>query len=164
MEITVKTETPLCDALARDALDSNDMSAWHSLAYRLEKQVAALKHDLARGMANHNADINAVPEVARSGETPRTDALVGTFYLRCDDCPQAGKCERMKSVHPDDARQLERDFNDAMSGAAKLYEKLKQAQSVPSPLARKCRHGYREENCGLCHPELEPKETPQSGA
>lgn len=35
---------------------------------------------------------------------------------------------------------------------------------IPSPLARKCRHGYREENCGLCHPELEPKETPQSGA
>lgn len=38
------------------------------------------------------------------------------------------------------------------------------APSAPSPLARKCRHGYREENCGLCHPELEPKETPQSGA
>lgn len=38
------------------------------------------------------------------------------------------------------------------------------AISARSPLARKCRHGYREENCGLCHPELEPKETPQSGA
>lgn len=31
---------------------------------------------------------------------------------------------------------LERDFNDAMSGAAKLYEKLKQAQSVASATRR----------------------------
>lgn len=37
------SDTPLCDALARDALDSNDMSAWHSLAYRLEKELARLR-------------------------------------------------------------------------------------------------------------------------
>lgn len=41
-------------------------------------------------------------------DTPRTDALTGTFYLRCDDCPQPDKCERLLSMHPDDARNIER--------------------------------------------------------
>lgn len=46
-------------------------------------------------------------------DTPRTDALIGTFYLCCDACPDSQKCERMQSIHPDDARQFEREFAEA---------------------------------------------------
>jgi len=49
-------------------------------------------------------------EKPQPSATSRTDALTGTFYLRCDDCPQPEKCERMKSIHPDDYRQLEREL------------------------------------------------------
>ncbi len=53
-------------------------------------------------------------------ETPRTDALTGTFYLRCDDCSQPEKCERMESVHPEDARKLELDLATAQERIAQL--------------------------------------------
>jgi septal ring factor EnvC (AmiA/AmiB activator) len=46
-------------------------------------------------------------------DTPKTDALSATFYLRCDDCPQPDKCERMLSMHPDDARDIERKLTEA---------------------------------------------------
>jgi len=42
--------------------------------------------------------------------TPRTKGMTGTFYLRCDDCPQPGKCESHKCVHPDDCADIERDL------------------------------------------------------
>jgi len=58
-------------------------------------------------------------------ETPRTDALTGTFYLRCDECPQPDRCERMKSVHPDDVKALEREL---AAVEAKLRECEKDAE------------------------------------
>ena len=56
---------------------------------------------------------------APMSDTPRTKALTGTFYLRCDDCPQPEKCEKLKSVHPDDYAELERELaeiRDALAG------------------------------------------------
>jgi hypothetical protein len=65
-------------------------------------------------------------------ETPRTDCLTGTFYLRCDDCPQPDKCEQIKCIHPDDAGDLEREN-------AALRERLERAekQSALAEVARK---------------------------
>ena len=37
------SDTPKCDALVRDPLDSNDTSSWHSLAYHLERDNARLQ-------------------------------------------------------------------------------------------------------------------------
>lgn len=59
-------------------------------------------------------------------KTPRTDKLTGTFYLRCDDCPQPNKCEQLKSMHPDDARRIEQD----LSAASAELERMKGALTI----------------------------------
>lgn len=67
----------------------------------------------------------------RSGDTPRTEALrklMGEIYE-----PDNAALDHMLEKYAG----LERDFNDAMGGAAKLYEKLKQAQSVASAIEQK---------------------------
>ena len=51
-------------------------------------------------------------------DTPRTKALTGTFYLRCDDCPQPEKCEKLESVHPDDYAELERELAEIRAALA----------------------------------------------
>lgn len=53
-------------------------------------------------------------------DTPRTKGLTGTFYLRCDDCPQPDKCEPHKSVHPDDCADLEREIATLRAALAEL--------------------------------------------
>lgn len=63
-----------------------------------------------------------------------------------------------------EALRIERDCSRGGKHSIDQCHKCGAIITLPSPLARKCRHGYREENCGLCRPELEPKETPQSGA
>lgn len=62
-------------------------------------------------------------------DTPRTDGLTGTFYLRCDACPQPEKCEKAKFVCPDDMRQLERKLTACQ-------EQLRAAQEQMAPMPR----------------------------
>lgn len=64
------------------------------------------------------------PESAPEGTpTPRVDGLTATFYLRCDDCPQPERCEKMKTIHPDDARTLEREIARLQAQLASLDQK-----------------------------------------
>lgn len=87
--------TPQCDALARDPFDSNDMSAWHSLAYRLEKKLSALQSETARS--------EGYPGIAHDLETMRT-ALRSIAIVDDADCAHASDPEAMKKIARDALR------------------------------------------------------------
>lgn len=84
----------------------------------------------------------------KNSDTPKTDAVAhrrsddkGIVALSLHAVGPSGKDFISEEVVPADfARQLERDFYDAMSGAEKLYKKLK--ATPPEELLPKCCYGW----------------------
>lgn len=139
--------------MSREALilAQNALRRWTDLYAKLQNdcgEVVSRKLDYNLPPADHVRALEAIAEALSA----RPEAL--TFEQVRD-----GIIGRM-SGHTISAQD-----GPAFEMFMRMLERVKASEcAFPSPLARKCRHGYREENCGLCHPELEPKETPQSGA
>lgn len=56
-----------------------------SFASCIEREANALRHDMERGMANHNADLNAAPSATRA---PTCEMCNGRLEIHCPLCDQ----------------------------------------------------------------------------